>query len=99
VDNSTVQRYRCVGCAKTYSDATHSLAYKQQRRDINLRAFLSLSAVLSLRRISMHLGVSRGTLHRRLGFFEAVARQAHQDLLVRLKTAGEEFKYIQFDDH
>ena len=98
VDNSTVQRYRCVGCGKTYSDATHSLAYKQQRRDINLRAFLSLSAVLSLRRISMHLGVSRGTLHRRLGFFEAVARQAHQDLLVRLKTAGEEFKYIQFDD-
>ena len=97
-DDSTVQRYRCAGCGKTYSDATGSLAFKQYRRDINLKSFLALSAVLSLRRTSMHLSVSRGTLHRRLKFFENVARRAHQDLLKRLTAAGETFEFIQFDD-
>ena len=98
VDDSTVQRYRCCGCGTTYSDATGSLAFKQQRRDINLRAFLSLSSLLSLRRTAMHLSVNRNTLERRLKFFELVSRRAHQDFLEKLKTAQKTFAFIQFDD-
>ena len=84
VDKSVVQRYRCCGCGATYSDATESLAYKQQRRDINLQVFLSLSSLLSLRRIALQVAVSRDTIERRLAFFEKVSRHAHDKLLTRL---------------
>ena len=98
IDKSVVQRYRCCGCGATYSDATESLAYKQQRRDINLQVFLSLSSLLSLRRIALQVTVSRDTIERRLAFFEKVSRQAHGKLLTRLKESDALFQFVQFDD-
>jgi hypothetical protein len=63
------------------------LAYKQQRRDINLQVFLSLNSLLGLRRIALQVAVSRGTIERRLAFFEKVSRHAHDKLLTRLKES------------
>ena len=94
-NNSVViKRYRCVDCARTFSDATLTFEYRQRRRDINLQLFTLLASTFTLRRAAKVLGIARRTVESRLTYFDKVAR-THLEILLETRDKS---IHIHFDD-
>jgi transposase-like protein len=94
-DSTTVHRYQCKDCFKTFSSATHKPEYRQKKRQLN-RSIRSLFASgVSLRRISLLLRLSRTTTARKLVFLGSQAKLRFIDQLLQLDNPVAEF---QFDD-
>lgn len=93
-DSRQVNRFRCRGCTRHFSNATLSARYRQKKRRINLPIRKLLVAGVSMRRIALFLGISRTTVARRLQSLAAEARESQS----RWREQLGPFRKLQFDD-
>ncbi len=88
-DSKYIQRYLCLKCKKSFSSATTSELYGQNKRRINQRVFELLCSGVSQRRAAKLLRVHRITIVRKFKF-----------LAEKIRLNGQYFKgvdEIQFD--
>jgi transposase-like protein len=67
-DQNPVQRYRCLGCKKGFSEATYDLCFKQKKRQKNEIIRKILASTGSLRRTAKILSLARVTVVRKKQF-------------------------------
>ena len=89
-----VQRFRCLNCARSFSEATTDPCFRQKKRLFNYRVYHDLVSGVSQRRLSKNLGLNRKTIVRKFIF---LGRYAQWNLYERnlQKPAS---KTIEFDD-
>lgn len=92
-----IQRYRCKGCRRTFSDATLSAEYRQRKRHLNRPLFHALTSGTGLRQSGRILRLNYKTVVRRLSYFDKVATTHTQKVLRQITPEGG-FTHIQFDD-
>ena len=88
-DGKYIQRYYCFHCKKTYSSATVSDLYGQNKRRINNQVLKLMCSGVSQRRIAMLLNVHRITVVRKFRFLADKIKQSTELL--------ENVEEIQFD--
>ena len=93
-DGKRIQRYRCPGCKRTFSDATGELCYRQKKRHLNTRLFELLVGGFSQRRAAIHVRINRKTVVRK---FIHMGRYAIR-LLPALSLSGPKVSCLEFDD-
>lgn len=97
---AVVKRYRCLDCARTFSDATLTFEYRQRKRDINLPLFKLMASNITQRRAAKVLNVARRTVESRLPYFDKVARAHHKILLeTRDKSTQVHFDDMETSEH
>ncbi len=64
-DGSRIQRYRCRGCKKTFSEACFDFHYRQRKRYLTKPLFELFSSGVSQRRAALLLHVNRKTVVRK----------------------------------
>lgn len=89
-----IARWKCVECGKTFSLATHSLCYKQHRRDMNPEIFRSLTSGVSQNRLAINLKLNRKTIVRKFLFLGALSKKIFQNMNLHLPKVDE----MEFDD-
>lgn len=72
-DRKKIQRFRCVHCRFTVSNATFSPAIRQKKRHKNSSLAILLASGVSIRRAAMILNVHRRTIERKLLYLGLVA--------------------------
>jgi len=93
-DSRKIQRYKCKSCARGFSKATLSDAYRQQKRRINHSIRWLLASGVSMRRIAKIKKISKCTVAARIPYLAKCARREQTHWL---KKNGP-FTQIQFDD-
>lgn len=93
-DQKRLQRFRCLDCKRTFSEASLSHCFRQRKRHLNGPLFELLVGGFSQRRSARFLRVNRKTIVRRFLFLGAFAKIA---LLETNKTHVKSHT-IQFDD-
>jgi transposase-like protein len=93
-DGQWVQRFRCLGCKKTFSRATFHPCYRQNKRHLNDFLRKLLCSCVSQRRVAKLLNISRTTVVRKLLFLSRQA-ELHLSTLHASKPAVE---IMEFDD-
>ncbi|MHB9117307.1 MAG: transposase [Burkholderiales bacterium] len=76
LDGRSVQRYRCSGCGRTFSNKTLS-EERRQRADINDMLFKLVCSGTTIRRSAMVLGVAINTVRRRMSWLAMRSREEH----------------------
>lgn len=94
-DSKFIQRFRCKICGTRFSSSTFSDAYRQKKRRINSNLLSLLASGVSLRRSAKLLGVTRGTVERKLPFLAIRCRRMNEKHLFKLKGRVHN---IQIDD-
>ncbi len=95
-DSKTVMRFRCHKCHKTFSTATFSENYNQNKRRLNPMVFKLYSSGISGRRMALILNTTRKTIERKIIFLGKLSKKRHEEFLKTLiKT---DLSYLQFDD-
>jgi transposase-like protein len=94
-DSKLIQRYRCKICGTRFSNATFTPTFRQKKRRINSPLLKLLSSGVSMRRSALLLGVTRGTIERKLPFLAQRCRTLNERHLKALK--GRVFN-MQMDD-
>jgi transposase-like protein len=89
-----IPRWKCVQCKKTFSLATHSLCFKQHRRDMNFVIFRDLTSGISQNRLAINLGLNRKTIVRKFLFLGTLAKMLFEEGNAQLPKVKE----IEFDD-
>lgn len=92
-DSQRIPRYKCKLCQKSFSSATFSPNYNQNKRRLNPVINKLLCSTMSLRRIAIVLGVNRKTVARKR---QVLAQQAELKHASWLKN--QVIDYVQFDD-
>ena len=89
-----IQRFRCLDCFRTYSDATHDVCFKQHKRHFNELLVALLVSGVSQRRLALLFKLNRKTVVRKFIFCGHLAKAylAQTNLNYPLCTQ------IQFDD-
>lgn len=72
------QRYQCQSCRKSFCEHVHSDWYQEKKPYLRRHIFLDLSGGKTLRRIAVHLQVSRTTVHRKFVKIGALCKRLHQ---------------------
>lgn len=93
-DGKYLQRYKCLRCRKTFSDATHQACYRQKKRKLNPRIYELLCSGVSQRRSAKLLRISRTTVVRKFLFLALCART--ENIKTNLGFYNED--EVQFDD-
>lgn len=93
-DSRKIQRFRCLGCKKSFSNATHHSCFRQKKRHKNEPLRRLLSSGISQRRAARILHLTRRTIVRKLIF---LAHQARFDL-ERFNLERPRAEIIEFDD-
>ncbi|MBX2839131.1 MAG: transposase [Gammaproteobacteria bacterium] len=93
-DSRKIQRYLCRKCTRSFSRATLSDAYRQQKRRINHPIKQLLASGMSIRRIAIVHGISKCTVAARIPFLAKQARAEHR----RWLELHSPFDAVQFDD-
>lgn len=93
-DGRKIQRLKCKACGKRFSYATHSPAYRQNKRRINFKLQELFVSGISQRRAARLLRVSRKTIERKLLFLGAQAKLKHE----RFTKNYNKVNSFQFDD-
>ena len=93
-DRKWIRRYRCARCKRSFSEATATLEYRQQKRQINRLLEQLFCSGVSQRRSARILCVDRSTVARRLSFLSLRASIWQEDFL-KAFTPGSE---VQFDE-
>ncbi len=73
-DRKWVQRWMCLRCGKTFSEATNQLEVYQKKRQFNQAIFFMLCSGVSQRRLSLGLNLHRRTIARKLKHLAIQAR-------------------------
>ncbi len=97
-DGKRIQRYRCLGCDRTFSDASEDPCFGQKKRKLNRCIYLMLGSVMCLRRCARVLGVHRTTVARKLQFLGAQGRLELERQLSGFVLRYGRFSRIQFDE-
>lgn len=95
-DSRYVRRWKCTGCGKSVSEATHHPCFGQKKRRVNERLRKLLVSGVSMRRSALLLGVHRVTVARKLRFLGIQARGFHARFLESLRNSP--IDHVQFDD-
>ena len=93
-DGRFIQRFRCLQCGNSFSQATFNACFRQKKRKLNRRMFELFASGMSHRRIAIFLRVHRTTVTRKFLFW---GRQSE----FKLKEANETYRSaaeIEFDD-
>jgi transposase-like protein len=93
-DRIYVQRFRCAGCQKRFSNATPDPCFGQHKRRINRSLAAHLSSGVSMRRAALLLGVTLNTVARKLSFLG----QQFRRLLELERTQQGNVSEIEFDE-
>ena len=93
-DQKRLQRYRCLECKKTFSEAIFSQCYYQKKRHLNAPVFELLVSGLSQRRLAKILRVNRKTIVRKFLFLGVYA----YDYLLSSNKEHPKAHFVQFDD-
>lgn len=93
-DGRVVQRFKCTGCRKHFSNATFHPCYRQNKRQMNERLKRMLCSGVSQRRAAKLLNLSRTTVKNKFLFLGEIA-------LKELGQTNEEHppaQIVEFDD-
>jgi transposase-like protein len=93
-DKRTFQRYKCLNCNLTQSDATTQSFYRQKKRHLHQRLVELLCSGVSQRRSARILKISRTTVVRKFILLAHIAKQKN----IRLLTEMKRVQNLQFDD-
>lgn len=74
-DSRKIQRFRCLLCRRTFSNATRQSCYRQRKRKVNEPLRRLLCSGVSLRRSAKLLHLSRRTVARKLIFLGLKSRE------------------------
>ena len=78
-DSRWIRRWKCRSCLKTYSGATFSPCFSQNKRRLNKIIRDLLASGVSQRRIAIVLNINRKTVARKLCFLAKQARLSQKD--------------------
>ena len=95
-DSKYIERWRCLKCGKTTSQATGTLCFGQNKRRLNFRIFVLLASGVSQRRIAFILGIDKNTVAAKLKFL-GIDSKKKNDLSLQ-KIAPQSIQYIQLDE-
>jgi transposase-like protein len=95
-DSKTLIRYRCAKCYKTFSQATFSENYRQNKRRLNPLVLKLLSSGVSQRRMALILKTTSKTIARKLVFLGKLSKLRHHEFLQSLSE--DDLQALQFDD-
>lgn len=95
-DARKIQRYRCQGCLKKFSQSTQTLEYKQKKRRVNHTLFKLLASGVSMRRAAIVLGIHRTTVDRKFLYLAKKSKKMHAELLLKIGT--QKVTHLQIDD-
>ena len=93
-DSRRIQRFRCLRCRRSFSNATGQPAFGHNKRQMNERLRKLMCSGVSLRRAAILLHVSRTTVSRK---FKFLGSQAKQKLRIS-NLAFPKIDEVQFDD-
>jgi transposase-like protein len=93
-DSRDIQRFRCKGCARSFSRATSHPCVNQNKRHRNEPLRRLLCSGVTQRRAAILLSISRTTVVRKLLFLESVARRK----LAAMNSEQPLEKEFQFDE-
>ena len=93
-DQKRFQRFRCLTCKKTFSEASFSRCYYQKKRHLNGLLFELLVSGISQRRLAKVLRLNRKTIVRRFLFLGSYA----YDYLLLTNKQYPKSQSVQFDD-
>jgi len=91
-----IKRLKCKHCGKRFSTETNKLAYQHKKRRVVRPLYQLLSSGVSMRRSAKLLGISRGTVKRKLIYLSLKSQVKQRKFLELLKT--NRVKHVQFDD-
>jgi transposase-like protein len=93
-DGCVVQRFRCYGCRRSFSEATRDPCFKQLKRQFNSRIAQDLVSGVSQRRLASNLTLNRKTIVRKFIFLGLKAEK----FLVESNFIKPKCRTIEFDD-
>jgi len=93
-DQNRLQRFRCLECKRTFSEATWNRCFYQKKRHINGEVFKNLVSGISQRRLALNLKVNRKTIVRK---FLLIGQVSLEQLLIFNKEQAKA-THVQFDD-
>jgi transposase-like protein len=93
-DQTLIQRYRCMNCRHTFSEATFSNCYSQKKRTMNAIIFQMLVSGVSQRRSALILKLNRKTIVRKFILMGMAALQ----ILPLLNQKEKKVQFMEFDD-
>jgi len=93
-DQIRLQRFRCLECRRTFSEASLSRCYYQKKRHINGEVFKNFVSGVSQRRLAMKLRVNRKTIVRK---FLLIGQFSLEQLLEHNRHQPKA-THVQFDD-
>jgi len=98
-DHTTVHRFRCQDCLRTFSQATGQPCFGMKKRQTHAALCILLTMGVSLRRVARILKLNRKTVAVKVQFLGEQAGIAHQKFL-ETHFLGEErkIKELQFDE-
>ncbi len=95
-----IPRWKCLDCQKTFSLATHSLCYKQHRRDMNLAVFYDLTSGVSQNRLAINLKLNRKTIVRKFIWLGRLSKSIFAQINDQLpKVVKMEFDDLETFEH
>ena len=99
-DSRRIQRFICISCQTTFSNAIKDPAYNHNKRRINYPLLKILASCVSGRRAALILGVSRTTIARKLIFLGNLCRDNQAKLLDNIhKVENLQFDELQTIEH
>jgi transposase-like protein len=93
-DHKLIQRYKCLDCERSFSDATSSLCFNQKKRQINSQLFMLFATGISHRNAARFFKVTRKTIARKLEFLGNNALEA----LTETNKLFPKSQIVEFDD-
>src|SRR6185312_955345 len=97
-DHRRIQRFLCLGCGRTFSNAVRTDCYRQKKRALNEEIFRLLNSTMSERRVAIHLGISRRTVSRKSQFLSARSVRHNEAVFRKALHSGARIASIQFDE-
>ena len=94
-DSKRIQRYKCLRCNHTFSEACKDPAYHQNKRWLNYKVFIGFTSLNSIRRMARTYHTTRKTIARKLEFLGICSKKKHRK---ELKTPAYQANHIQFDE-
>ena len=96
-DGKRIQRFLCVRCRRSFSQASFSPAFGQKKRHLNSKIFNLLCSGVSMRRTARLLGINEKTVPGKLTFLAQLEGKRNRALLSEI-TSANPVREVQFDE-
>jgi len=93
-DKETIQRYQCLTCRTTFSEATGTPTFGQKKRELNHSIFSLLSSAVSHNRLAKIVRTTRTTVSKKLAFLSGECARRNRELLKSRPVV----ERVQFDE-